>query len=615
MSVRRTTAALAASALATTTLAVGGLSSTTATAAADPTPGYSLRHITVDVLVGPDNDAPCTISADVYKPDSASRRHKAPAILTTHGFGGNKADSSQSAIGAGFVKEGYVVLSYSGLGFGGSGCKIHLDDPNWDGKAGKQLVSVLAGSKAFTAEGTGEPGHIRYVAKEQPGDPRVGMIGGSYGGQIQYAVAMQDKRVDALIPLITWNDLSYSLAPNNTDLKRGVTYRTPGVHKRLWTDLFFGAGIIDGVDDAYVDPARNVGCPNFTDMACAAIAELQTLGYFGETTLDLARHASVSTYASRVKAPTLVVQGQKDTLFNLQEAVATYRALRANGTEARMIWQSWGHSGSTPAPGELDFGADSLRDSYLGRRFVNWMDHHVRGEKSAPTGPRFEYFRDWVNYDTSKAHAGRAVANAYAQRSSFSQKPTASLFFSGADALTRNADDVVTGSASYTNVPAGPTSYSETSGLEGGDVNNPISDGHGTFVDYTSPALSRRVAMVGSPSLTLRLDAPLAEGTQSGGGAGHLILFAKVYDVAPDGTETLKNRLISPVRVADVTEPVHVQLPGVVHQFKKGHKIRVVIAASDFAYGNNLTVQPVTVQTSKAAPSVLRLPLTGDLRF
>jgi len=615
MSVRSTTAALAATALATTTLAVAGLSSTTATASVDSTPGYSLRHVTVDVLVGPDNDAPCTISADVYKPDNASRNHKAPAILTTHGFGGSKDDASQSAIGAGFVKEGYVVLSYSGLGFGGSGCKIHLDDPDWDGKAGKQLVSVLAGKKAFTADGTGATGHIRYVAKEQPGDPRVGMIGGSYGGQVQYAVAMQDKRIDALIPLITWNDLSYSLAPNNTDLKSGVTYRTPGVHKRQWTDLFFGLGIVDGIDDAYVDPARNVGCPNFTDMACVANAELQTQGYFGKTTLGLARHASVSSYASKVKAPTLVVQGQKDTLFNLQEAVATFRQLRANGTEAKMIWQSWGHSGSTPASGELDFGADSLRDSYLGRRFVNWMDHHVRGETSAPTGPRFEYFRDWVDYDTSKAHAGRAVANAYAQRSSFSQQPTASLFFSGADALTRNADDVVAGSASYANALNAPTSYSETSGLEGGAVNQPVRDGQGTFVDYTSPALTQGVAMVGSPSLKLHLDAPLAEGTQSGGPGGHLMLFAKVYDVAPDGTETLKNRLISPVRVADVTEPVHVQLPGVVHQFKKGHRIRVVIAASDFAYGNNLTVQPVTVLTSKVAPSVLRLPLTGDLRF
>lgn len=549
------------------------------------------------------------------QPDGVSASRKAPAILTTHGFGGNKADGNQSAIGRGFVQEGYVVLSYSGLGFGGSGCKIHLDDPDWDGRAGKQMMDVLAGTRAFVDEATGRKGRVDYVAKERPGDPRVGMIGGSYGGQVQYAVARQDKRVDAIIPIITWHDLSYSLAPNNTSFRHGVTYRTPGVHKRQWTDLFFGAGITDGVDDAQVDPARNAGCPNFADEACAAVAELHTLGYPGASTLGLVRHASVATYADRVKAPALIVGGQKDTLFNLQEAVATFRAFRANGTEARMIWQSWGHSGSTPAPGELDFEARSMRDSYLGRRFLSWMDRYVRGDRTAPAGPRFEYFRDWVRYDTSRGAAGTAVARAYARRSGFSQRPTAELYLSGSDRLVRGLRDVVEGSASYANTSSAPTSYSETSGLEGNQVKQPVSDASGTFVAYTSRPLARPVAMVGSPSLTLHLDAPIAAGTQAGGPAGRLILFAKVYDVAPDGTATLHNRLVAPVRVTDVTKPVRIQLPGVVQRFGKGHRIQVVVAASDFAYGNNPAPQPVTVTTSRSEPGVLRLPLTGDLVF
>ena len=135
-----------------------------------------------------------------------------------------------------------MVLAYTGLGFPDSGCKITLDDPDYDGKAGKQMVDVLAGTRSYTENGASKRLHV--VAQESPGDPRVGMIGGSYGGQIQYAVAEQDKRVDALIPIITWNDLSYSLAPNNTDLARGVTYRTPGVGKREWVDLFFGVGLV-----------------------------------------------------------------------------------------------------------------------------------------------------------------------------------------------------------------------------------------------------------------------------------------------------------------------------------------------------------------------------------
>lgn len=579
-------------------------------------PGYTVQHITVQTTVGPTGDQPCLVSADVYKPDSASAAHPAPAILTTNGFGGSKDDSNQAAIGRGFAGAGYVVLSYSGLGFGGSGCKIRLDDPDWDGKAGKQMVDVLAGEKTFTDDASGATGRVDYVAQQAPGDPRVGMIGGSYGGQVQYAVAEQDPRVDAIVPIITWNDLAYSLAPNNTGLAGGVSPATPGVAKREWVDLFFGDGIADGAQGAQVDPSRLAPpCPNFADQVCPSAVQLNTAGFPDDATLALARHASVASYLPRITTPTLVVQGQADTLFNLQEAAATFRALRAQGTPARMIWQSWGHSSSTPAPGELDFGASSLRDSFLGRRFLDWMDHYVRGDASAPVGPRFSYFRDWVRYDTSPANAGTAVAKAYADESTFSEDPTATLYLTGSDGLTPDASKVRSGSASYANAGPAPTSYSETSGLEGSQVNNPVSDAQGTFAAFTSAPLAGAVAMVGSPQLTLHLSDPVAAASPSQGPAGQLVLFAKLYDVAPDGTQTLQHRLIAPVRVADVTKPVRVTLPGVVQRFDKGHRIRLVVAASDSAYAGNAAPQPVTVSTGPGDPSTLKLPLTGVLRF
>ncbi|MGZ4436792.1 MAG: CocE/NonD family hydrolase [Nocardioidaceae bacterium] len=613
MQPRRVPLALVAGALAATGLTTLA-TSTGASAAVDDTPGYSLTHITVDVKVGPNGDQPCTVNADIYRPDGATRANPAPAILTTNGFGGSKDDSNEAAIGRGFVKEGYVVLAYSGLGFGGSGCKITLDDPDYDGRAGKQMVGVLAGVRPYTDSADGTRHRVRYVAQESPGDPRVGMIGGSYGGQVQYAVAMQDKRVDALIPIITWNDLSYSLAPNNTDLTHGVSYGTPGVTKKEWVDLFFSAGIADGVDDFTTDPGRDVGCPNFDDRVCPAALEMNSLGYPDDATLALARHASVASYVKRITVPTLLAQGQNDTLFNLQEAVATFRALRRQGTPARMIWQSWGHSGSTPAPGELSFDAKSLRDSYLGRRFLDWMDHYVRGDASAPVGPRFSYFRDWVRYDTSAAHAGTAVAKAYATRSTFSEAPTATLHLTGSDGLTPDAAAVQPGTASLAATTAG-TSYSETSGVEGNQVNQDPSDTPGTFASFTSAPLARGTALVGSPQLSVRLSAPVAAGAQSSGPAGHLVLFAKLYDVAPDGTVTLQHRLISPVRVKDVTAPVHVELPAVVHRFAAGHRIRLILAAGDLAYANNALAQPVDVVVAPGGPGTLRLPLTAPLEF
>jgi putative CocE/NonD family hydrolase len=596
-----TTAVLATAALATSGLALAAGPQASA-ATADSTPGYSVTSLTVPVKVGPNNDQACTMDADLYLPDGTSASHKVPAILSTHGFGGDKADDNQVAIGKGFVGQGYAVLSYSGLGFGKTTCKIQLDDPDWDGKAGKQMVDVLAGKKAYTPSGSSAPTYLRSIATESAGDPRVGMVGGSYGGQIQYAVAKQDPRIDAIIPIITWNDLNYSLAPGR-------------VAKKEWIDLFFGAGILSGAENASADPETMAGCPNFTDQACVGAAHLNTAGYADAATEALARHASVASYVKQVKAPTLLVQGQKDTLFNLNEAVATYGSLKAQGTPVKMVWQSWGHSGSNPVAGELDFGAASLRDSYLGNRFLNWMNHYVRGQSTATTGPQFEYFRDWVKYDTRPAYAGKSIANAYKQSSSFSWAPTNTLFFTGNDALTASKSSVKPGSASYANASAAPTSYSETSGLEGDTVNNEPTDGPGTFAAFTSPVLRAPADVVGAPVVKLHLSAPVAAGTQAAGPSGQLVLFAKVYDVAPDGTKVLKNRLISPQRVADVTKPVTLRLPGIVHRFATGHRIQVVVAASDFAYAGNTAPQPVTISTSPAAPSTLGLPLTSNLVF
>ena len=110
------------------------------------------------------------------------------------------------------------------------------------------MVDVLAGTKAYIDRRLEHRRYLRSIATEAPGDPRVGMIGGSYGGQIQYAVAMQDPRIDAIIPIITWNDLNYSLAPGR-------------VAKKQWIDLFFGAGIVSGVGERERRPRHDGRLP------------------------------------------------------------------------------------------------------------------------------------------------------------------------------------------------------------------------------------------------------------------------------------------------------------------------------------------------------------------
>lgn len=562
--------------------------------------GVLVRPLTVDVTVGPLDDQHCSVTADLYTPSWASPTRRVPAILTTNGFGGSKAD--QAGIGQAFARRGYAVLSYSGLGFGGSGCKITLDDPQYDGKAAQQLVDVLAGTRA-AADGT----TVDVVRLDGPGDPRVGMIGGSYGGEIQFAAASLDRRIDALVPLITWNDLAYSLAPQN-QVPAGSTAAAPvgvGVHKRFWTSLFFGIGIVDGVQGVQVDPSRDVGCPNFTDQACQAKAQLEALGYPDDATLRLTRETSVASYLDRVHAPTFLIQGQADTLFDLQEAARTYTALKAQGTPVSMAWQYWGHSEMTPAPGELDLSGNDLSGTYLGQRISDWFDHWLKGVRSAPTGPGFAYFRDWVPY------TGNA-APAYGTASSYPVSAGQPLYLSGNGDLVTARTAVRPGSATWSVAPALPTSYSEVSGVEGSYVpaQQPY-DAPGTFAAWTSGPLDHDVDVVGVPTLDVKLSAPVAAAAQAAGPAGRLVLMAKLYDVAPDGTEHLQHKLISPVRVTDVTEPLRIELPGIVERFPAGHRIRLVLAASDAAYNPSDLVGTVTVAQDPAAPNLLRLPVVG----
>ncbi|MFI1733366.1 CocE/NonD family hydrolase [Streptomyces acidicola] len=538
----------------------------------------------------------CVVDADLYRPAGVDPAHPAPAVLATNGFGGSKSDRGTAEIGRAFAARGYVGLVYSGLGFGRSGCLISLDDPRVDGAAASRLVDFLAGARAAD-DGT----KADFVTQDGEGDPRVGMIGGSYGGAVQLATASADHRVDALIPMITWNDLAYSVAPNNATDARAV----PGAFKWQWTNGFYLIGEGQQLLAPSLDPSRfnSRRCLHFVSQACEMFRTLNSGSYPADRTkefLAYTRSVSPVSYLGTVKAPTLLIQGQADTLFNLGEATATYRTLRAQGTETRMIWQSWGHSSGLTGPptGELDLAKGNLESSYVGRRILAWFDRHLR-HRQVDTGPAFAYYRDWVT-DPARTYATATQVPAL----------TETLYLSGDGTLVDSPRKVAPGSRSYANWPT-PTSHSESS-LAGliGFPDPPPYDTPGTHLAWTTGPLTAPVDVVGAPRVTVRVTSPGAERVQgSGNAADKLVLFAKLYDVAPDGKQTLVRRLVAPVRVPDVTKPFTVSLPGIVHRYEAGHRLRFVIAGSDDAYVGNRGVKRVTVSSTPEGTGVLRLPV------
>jgi putative CocE/NonD family hydrolase len=615
---------------AATVLLTAALTSAGLTALGSPASATDgvVRDLTITVTgLGPENRT-CQLDADLYVPAGVDPGHRAPALLATNGFGGTKKD--QADLAQGFGEHGYVTLSYTGIGFvDGDTCPVTLDDREHDGAAAGQLLRFLGGDRSIQAvdDATGKKVVVNEVIREDrtsgtKHDPAVGMTGGSYGGQIQFAAAGFERtqgtdRLDAIIPLITWNDLAYSLAPENSGLPGGtaesgsVTSTQTGVFKYQWAALFTTVGVANGAEDLpSPEDGDNwqkfvtEGCANFDRPVCTALLDVSTQGYPSQASIDFLRSNSVASYIDDIQVPTLIGQGQADTLFNLQESVATYASLKEQGTPVSLVWQSWGHSDSSPVEGELDMRHPA--QSYQGRQALAWFEHYVRGTGPAPE-LNFSYYRDWVFEETGE------VEQAYTSAPSFPVATTERNLYLSSEgpeggSLVDSSGDVATGTSVYTSPSVIGPNYSETSAL---DRSPPVSDPDGTAIRFTSAPLAAPVAVVGSPRLTVTLDSA-AEGTRLLGPDGELVAFAKLYDIAPDGTTVeLPQRLISPVRIGDLPGPVTIELPGIVHRFEAGHSFAVVLAGGDMAYrGSNLR-QTVSLSTGEGITQQLTLPVVG----
>lgn len=562
--------------------------------------GYTVRPLTFQVRVGDAVPQTCQIEAELYRPAGASAAAPVPAILTTNGFGGDVSSQRTNAIG--FAQKGYAVLNYSGLGWGRSGCKITLDDPEHDGKAASALVSFLGGARVPGA--TAPIDFVRRDATAHDGtavadDPRVGMVGGSYGGQVQFAAAGVDPRIDALIPVITWNDLRYSLAPNDAGLTSGVQSGAVGSLKTLWSVGFFTLGLVDGAQGLSVDPGqRTLLCPGFPTELCAAATTTVVEGYPTAGLSAMLRHSSVADYVAKIRVPTLLVQGQQDSLFNLRESVATYDALKAQGTPVKLMWRNEGHSGGKVA-GE---GDPTLRSGApVTDAWQDWFAHWLKDDPKAPALD-FTYYRDW-------AHRNGDQTGAYARSPSFpaTTKPTR-YDLSGDGTLQPAGGAVQAGTPAFGTTALGlPTGYTTFSLTELGF--QPV-DLPGTSTSFVSAPLAADTDVVGLPSVRLRITPGLSGATDAVlGDLGRAFAYVRLEDVAPDGSALLPGEQIASVRVPADGRATTIGLPGIVHRFAKGHRLRLVVAGGDLAHRGNLVPTPLTVKVDPSDPSPLELPV------
>ncbi|WP_148615770.1 CocE/NonD family hydrolase [Nocardioides rubriscoriae] len=558
----------------------------------------------VPVVVGPDDNFRFSIDTRLYVPDNATRRTPQPTILMTHGFGLTKDSNEVVTTARFFAAHGYNVLTYTSSGFGRSGGCVSLQSADYDVEAASQVISTVLGPR-------------RDVLRDRRGLV-IGTIGGSYGGGIQLPLAAADHRIRAAIPGRTWNNLRYSLDPNNlVDRGDRTGLRHPphqGVFKQQWTSLFYalgnaqqamGNGGCAAAKAGSGDPAEIASiasCPGYYADLCTLYDELTATGSFRAAAIRQVARASASTFLSEIDVPVLLVQGQSDTLFNLNDAAATFTTLRRRGVPVAMIWNSGGHGGYSSQPGECEQydgvarSVAQMNRCYLPLRALGWMDHWLRGTP-AGRGPTFTYYRDWVRHT-----GGGADDEQYGASARFAPRRTTAFLLSSDGRLVTRESRVRPGALTMLN-PAGgqPAAYTETSNFSGPDSSPdlamPPRDVPGQLAAFTSRPFARPYVSVGIPSATLRL---------RGANGLDTVFYAKVLDVAPDGSATLIHRLITPVRVPKGygDRAVRVRLLGFAHRFQAGHRVRLVLCTTDQTSYNAKVADTVTVR----AGSTFRLP-------
>lgn len=246
---------------------------------------------------------------------------------------------------------GYNVVTWDPRGEFASGGILQLDSPFWEGRDASAIISWLT-SDSNTAKS--------QIKMESEDDPLIGMVGGSYGGGIQLATAgTPDKRIDAIVPTITWNSLNQSLYPSDT-------------FKTAWGDLLLLALVTTGA--------------RINNQIYKGILTGNLLGWLSETSQAMIAASGSTMLVNNIDIPTLLVQGTVDGLFTLDQAVTNSQQIATANPMApnKMVWFCGGHGFCLdPKPQEQDQVINNLK----------WLDQYVAGTSTAADDiPNFTWY-------------------------------------------------------------------------------------------------------------------------------------------------------------------------------------------------------------------------------
>ena len=453
----------------------------------------------------------------------------APAILLAHGFGSSKEAVKESA--QYYRDNGYVVLTWTARGFGKSSGQISMNAAQGEIADINELISYLVTRKE--------------VKKESSANPIVGIVGASYGGAAALLSAAADKRIDAAIADITWNNLNQALFPQSSkDLSE------PGPFKKVWTGTFFSLATLQN--------AALGECGALAAQWCAAYKSAVINERPSAQEITLLNSVSPSAVLSEISAPTLVSQGQSDSLFPLNESLKTFTALKKNNSAVSLIWHGGGHDGGTN------------EDEYLRVQYLNWFDKYLNGKDiSIPT---FQFTK--TNGSISLQDSTVIPKN----------------FFSttAPDQATINSIDLLPKPALMAHPIGGiPSAISSLPGIgSAGSVAATVVSGISGFSPAFLPGqsgflesakLQKAVSIVGPSRIKVRITSSSGEAT----------LFFSLLSKSASGAITQPNGVVAPIKISGIPaggREITVELPSVILDAAVGDSLAVGISTTDQGY-------------------------------
>jgi len=342
---------------------------------------------------------------------------KLPLIFHSHGWGGSRVKTPAAAdptagsntfqgiadMTQRLWREGYIVISFDQRGWGGSTGEAQVIDPCYETVDAMAVVDWAVANL--------------HMLDKSDGDVVLGAIGGSYGGAYQMMLAAMDDRLDAIMPVATWNSLANA---SNALAGSPTTVDASTLHASLITNEVVKKGYVQGLCILANIAPRDNGAPGGAtrdlrvNQACTAI---QTGAKAGKDldSAPLGTPALRELFSSNgMVNPTLrtgrppmnvdvfLAQGMRDMVFDGIEAFDNYQfftnpANNSASADVRLMTTDGGHMLSTfeavmgayPASppnyqvqGDNDCGTINMFEA-----MVSWFDEKLKNESPAITIP------------------------------------------------------------------------------------------------------------------------------------------------------------------------------------------------------------------------------------